>query len=477
MSGPERTPAQRRGRRAAGSGRRGGARARGSAPPAAERSDAAAQVLAASARVVAAVFEQGCTADDALLAHETSPHRRAIRAVALGTLRWWSRCEALIAPLLARPVEQTAPALRALLAVAVHQLEHSRNPPESTVSAAVDAARLLGHAHAAALVNAVLRRLLRERAERTADVGREPATRHAHPRWLVEALQSAWPDCWEALLAANNGHPPLTLRLDGSRVTRDDYLRELAEAGIDARPVPWLPLAVTLDKPLAVERIPRFREGQVSVQDASAQLAARLLAPRAGERILDACAAPGGKSGALLELAPDVQLTAVDSDAERLQRVADNLRRLGRSAGLVVADLSAPPRWWDGRPFDAILLDAPCSATGVIRRHPEIKWLRRASDIAPLAARQRQLLDACWAMLRPGGRLVYVTCSLLPAENGEVVADFLARHAEARELDCDIGAAPLRRCAPGWQSLPLGEAAGDGFYYACLQRLSDQAGP
>jgi 16S rRNA (cytosine967-C5)-methyltransferase len=421
------------------------------------------------------VFESGCTADDALTAYETAPQRRAIRAVALGTLRWYSRCEALIAPLLARPIEQTAPALRALLTVAVHQLEHSRNPHESTVSASVDAARLLGHAHAAALVNAVLRRFLRERAERITDVERDPAICHAHPQWLVAALQAAWPDCWEALLAANNEHPPLCLRLDGTRVMRDDYLRELAEAGIEARAVPWLPLAVTLDKPLPVERIPRFREGQVSVQDASAQLAARLLAPRSGERVLDACAAPGGKSGALLELAPDVQLTAVDADAERLQRVADNLRRLGRNAGLVVADLLAPPRWWDGTPFDAILLDAPCSATGVIRRHPEIRWLRRAADIAPLAARQRQLLDACWPMLKPGGRLVYVTCSLLPAENTEVVADFLARHADARELECDFGAAPLRRCAPGWQALPLGEAAGDGFYYACLQRVSDQA--
>jgi len=465
-------PTGRRPERRAGSvtQRRGSAR-----PSAAATSDVAAQVLAASAVAVAAVFERGCTADDALAGHETAPQRRAIRAVTLGTLRWFSRCEALIAPLLTRSPAQTAPPLRALLAVAVHQLEHSRNPQESTVSAAVDAARLLGQAHAAALVNAVLRRFLRERVARVAEVDADPATRHAYPQWLVDALREAWPDCWEALLAAGNAHPPLTLRLDGTRLERTAYLAQLAAADIAAQPVPWLPLAVTLDTPLGVERIPLFREGQVSVQDASAQLAARLLAPQAGERVLDACAAPGGKSGALLELAPGLQLTAVDADAQRLQRVADNLQRLGRSAGLVVADLTAPPGWWDGTPYDAILLDAPCSATGVIRRHPEIKWLRRAPDITVLAARQRQLLDACWSLLRPGGRLLYVTCSLLPQENSAVVAAFLATHDDARELVCDAGAAPLRRCAPGWQALPLGEAPGDGFYYACLQRISNQA--
>jgi len=433
--------------------------------------DIAAQVLATAAGVVSKVFEEGCNADDALAPYELHPQRRAIRAVALGTLRWWSRCEGMVAPLLTRAPQQTAPLLRALLSVAVHQLQHSRNPPESTVSAAVNAARLAGLAHAAALVNAVLRRFLRERDALVAAVDAEPAARYAHPQWLVDALRAAWPDCWEALLEANNAHPPLTLRIDLTRITREEYLQRLQEAGLEAQPVDWLPTAVIINRPVAVEKLPLFREGLVSVQDASAQLAARLLAPMENERVLDACAAPGGKSGALLEFAPGVRLTALDSDARRMQLVADNLQRIGRSAGLVVADLGAEPGWWDGVPFDAILLDAPCSATGVIRRHPEIKWLRRASDIDSLAAQQLRLLERCWSMLRPGGRLVYATCSVLPAENAAVLASFLASHADARETTPDSGTAPLRHCGPGSQILPLGEAAGDGFYYACLQRL------
>ena len=440
-------------------------------------SDIAAQVLAAAAGVVTTVFEEGRTADDVMMQFEDHPQLRAIRAVALGTLRWWSRCDALIAPLLTRSPQQTAPLLRALLCVAVHQLQHSRNPLESTVSAAVNAARLVGLTHAAGLVNAVLRRFLRERDALVAALESAPAQRHAHPQWLVDELRSAWPDCWEALLEANNAHPPLTLRLDLTRVSRENYLRQLQEAGLEGQLVPWLPTAVIVTKPVAVERLPLFREGAVSVQDASAQLAARLLAPVDGERVLDACAAPGGKSGALLELAPELRLTALDCDAQRAQRVADNLRRLGRTAGLVVADLTAEPRWWDGVLFDAILLDAPCSATGVIRRHPEIKWLRREADIEALAEQQQRMLQSCWALLKPGGRLVYATCSVLPAENAAVVARFLAEHADAREVEPPAHEAPLRRTNPGWQMLPMQEAGGDGFYYACLQRLATGEGP
>lgn len=443
-------------------------RRRPAAPPA--QGDVAAQVLSAAAVAVNAVLEQGRNADDALAGAEAHAQRRAVRAVTLGTLRWWSRCEALVAPMLARSAQQTAPLLRALLCVAVHQLQHSRNPPESTVSAAVNAARVAGLGHAAALVNAVLRRFLRERDALVAAADGDPAVRHAHPAWLVQALREAWPDCWESLLAAGNAHPPLTLRVDLSRVSRQHYLELLAGEGLAAEPVPWLPTAVTLERPVAVEKLPLFRAGQVSVQDASAQLAARLLAARDGERVLDACCAPGGKSGALLELAPGVRLTALDADAQRMQRVAENLQRIGRSAGLVVADLLGEPGWWDGLPFDAILLDAPCSATGVIRRHPEIKWLRRAADIGSLAAQQYRLLQRCWSLLRPGGRLVYVTCSLLPAENAAIVQRFLGEQPDARETPPAADAAPLRHCDPGWQILPLGEAAGDGFYYACLQR-------
>jgi 16S rRNA (cytosine967-C5)-methyltransferase len=240
-------------------------------------------------------------------------------------------------------------------------------------------------------------------------------------------LQAAWPGHWEQILEANNQHPPMCLRVDVSRCSRADYL---------------------------------------------AQLAARLLAPRERERLLDACAAPGGKSGALLELAPQLALTALDIDAQRLQLVADNLRRLGRTAQLVAADLCAAPDWWDGAPFDGVLLDVPCSATGVIRRHPDIKLLRRASDIVPLTERQREILVSAWKLLRPGGRLLYVTCSVLPAENLQIIRGFLATQPEAREEDMAeaMSGVPAERLEHGWQLLPGGDGAADGFYYCCLVR-------
>jgi 16S rRNA (cytosine967-C5)-methyltransferase len=442
------------------------------APREARDTHAAAAVLAAAAQAVAAVLVQGRSADDALQVYEQDPQRRAIRAVTLGSLRWCLRFEAAVMPLLSRAPAETPPVLRALLVTAVHQLEQSRNPRESTVSAAVDAARLLEQPRAAGAINAVLRRYLRERETLLAGVDAKLDTRSAHPQWLVEALQRAWPEDVEAVLLANNEHPPLTLRVDSSRVSVSDYLQQLADAELEARPVSWLPGAVTIITPVPVSRIPGFATGMVSVQDASAQLAARLLAPRSGERVLDACAAPGGKTGALLELARDIQLWAVDADRARLQQVDDNLRRLGRNAQLIAADLCAAPEWWDGKPFDAILLDAPCSATGVVRRHPDIKLLRRASDIAPLVKRQQLILRNCWGMLRPGGRLLYVTCSLLPEENQQVIEAFMASEPSALEAPIaeSFSQLPWRRCSVGWQMLPGGEAGGDGFYYACLAR-------
>jgi 16S rRNA (cytosine967-C5)-methyltransferase len=433
---------------------------------------AAAHALAAAARAVCAVVVDGRSADQVLLAVEQHPERRAIRALTLGTLRWYLRYEPAVMPLMSRPAASTPPSLRALLVVAVHQLEQSRNPRESTVAAAVDAARLLDQPQAAGAVNAVLRRYLRERESIVPQLDRELAVRTAHPAWLVAALQSAWPQQVEQLLEANNQHPPMCLRVDESRSTRADYLALLAAAGIEAEPVSWLPGAITLQRPLPVSKLPGFAAGLVSVQDAGAQLAARLLAPRAGERILDACAAPGGKTGALLELAPDLKLTALDIDNERLQLVVDNLRRLGRSAQLVTADLAAATGWWDGTAYDAILLDAPCSATGVIRRHPDIKLLRRSTDIAALTERQLAILVTAFGLLRPGGRLLYVTCSVLPEENAQVIGKFLAAEPAAREatLQESMSGIPAERLAHGWQLLPGGTAGGDGFYYACLIR-------
>ena len=436
----------------------------------------AAQVLATATRVVQQVVIDGHSADEALAGFSGHPQRAAIQAIALGTVRWYLRLAPAVLPLASTSSGELDPRLRVLLVCAVHQLEYSAHPPASSVAAAVDAIRLLALARAAGLVNAVLRRYLRERAQLLAAVDRGVAARHAHPAWLVRTLGQAWPDDLEQMLAANNAHPPLCLRVDRARGTLPDYLAELATAGIAATEVAGVDSALCLSAPLPVQEIPGFAQGRVSVQDASAQLAAVLLAPRPGERVLDACAAPGGKTGALLERAGgEIELVALDSNAQRLQRVAENLARLRRHAQLVPADLRAEPAWWDGRPFDAILLDAPCSATGVLRRHPDIKLLRRAADLPRLAATQLELLRACWRLLRPGGRLLYCTCSVLPVENAAVVEAFLAAEASAslswppQAANCSP---PLRSTTAGWQILPLAKTGGDGFYYACLTRAT-----
>lgn len=440
----------------------------------------AAQVLATATRVVLQVVAEGHSADEALAGFAGHPQRAAIQAIALGALRWYLRLAPAVLPLASSGGGELDPRLRVLLVCAAHQLEYSSHSPASSVAAAVDAIRLLDLARAAGLVNAVLRRYLRERNERLAQVDREPASRHAHPAWLVQALAAAWPAELESILAANNSHPPLCLRVDLSRTTLPAMQLELQAAGIEATPVAGVDSALCLAAALPVREIPGFAEGRVSVQDASAQLAAVLLAPRPGERVLDACAAPGGKTGALLERAGgEIDLTALDSDAARLARVAENLERLQRRAQLVPADLRAQPDWWDGRPFDAILLDAPCSGTGVIRRHPDIKLLRRAADLPRLAEVQLELLRACWRLLRPGGRLLYGTCSVLPAENTAVVEAFLASEPGARPSEPAQAAncsPPLRSTTTGWQILPQARTGGDGFYYACLTRATT-AGP
>jgi 16S rRNA (cytosine967-C5)-methyltransferase len=340
----------------------------------------------------------------------------------------------------------------------------------------VEAARLLHQPRAAGLINAVLRRYLRERETLRARLLRGEAVVTAHPAWLVEALRRAWPQRWRAMLEANNTAAPMTLRVDLTRVALERYRAALAEQGLAASPIPWLPTALVLEHPVAVAALPGFEDGWVSVQDAAAQLSSQLLAPRAGERVLDACAAPGGKTGALLEAANGaIELTAVDSDPTRLERLAATLRRLRRHARVVRAELRTELEWWDGRPFDCILLDAPCSGSGVIRRHPDIKLLRRAGDIAALASAQGQLLGQCLSLLRPGGRLLYCTCSVLPEENQQVV-DAAVANASNRARYAPLSAEVARPADPialgvgALQLLPGNAALADGFYYACLTK-------
>jgi 16S rRNA (cytosine967-C5)-methyltransferase len=428
-------------------------------------------VLSQAARALATVAFAHRSADHALeQGSAPGPQRSAIRAITLGSLRWYWRLDALSSELLGATA--LVPIVRALLIAALHQLEYSRNPPEITVSSAVDAVRVLRQPRAAGLMNALLRRFLRERDRLLAVVHANTAADSAHPPWLFAAMRDAWPEHWQAIIDSNNSHPPLTLRVNLAHGTAHAYLAQLQAQAMGATRVDWSPTALILEQPVAVTAVPGFARGDVSVQDAGAQLASALLGARAGERILDACAAPGGKTCAILESCPaGVDVTAVDIDEARLQRIAENLDRLQLQASLVQADLRAPLSWWDGKAFDRILVDAPCSSTGVIRRHPDIKLLRRQDDIAALVAGQRAILSQCLTMLRPGGRLLYSTCSLLSAENEQLVHSVVAAQPrwQVSALPADVALPPqsLARSI-GVQLLPGNAALTDGFYYACL---------
>jgi 16S rRNA (cytosine967-C5)-methyltransferase len=397
-----------------------------------------------------------------------------VRAIALGTLRWYLRLAPAIELLVAQPKALATP-VRALLAVGAHQVEYSRNAPEATVDAAVDAARLLGMKRATGLVNAVLRRFVRERATIFARVDESLPARTAHPAWLVEQIVAAWPQQAAEVLLANNAHPPMVLRVDLSRVSAADYQARLAERSIDSHMIQWANAAIALDRPVAVGDLPGFTGGLVSVQDAGAQLAAGLLDAAPGMRVLDACAAPGGKTSHLLELlGKGAEVTALDLDATRVALIAQNLERLSRTARLCVGDARDPRTFWDGVPFERILVDAPCSSTGVIRRHPDIKLLRRPSDVPAFTATQLAILRAAVTMLSPGGRLLYSTCSVLPEENEQVVAALVESEPGMRPV-----ALPAAERVPGVierrlgvQLLPGAAAGTDGFYYACLEKTT-----
>lgn len=392
----------------------------------------------------------------------TRQERGLLRALTYDSIRWYLRLDALLDRLLARPGQKLEPDVRALAIVGLCQLLYTEIPAHAAVAETVEAARHLGHARASGFINAILRRCQREHEQLGAQIDRDVAVRTAHPRWLVDALEADWGEQAEALLAANNQRPPFWVRVNRRRMSGAQYRARLAASGIAVANSMYDDEALLLADAVDVADLPGFADGDVSIQDAAAQLGARLVAPEPGERILDACAAPGGKTGHLLELQPELaELVAVDVSSERLTRIADNLQRLGLSATLAAGDATEPAGWWDGRPFQRILLDVPCSATGVIRRHPDIKLLRRRDDIAALAARQLQLLRAVWALLAPGGRLVYASCSALQAETVAVVEAFKATDAGARETSAAV-------------RIAAGTAGMDGFYYACLEKTEGQ---
>lgn len=390
----------------------------------------------------------------------TGAPRALVQDLCYGVLRHLGELDALLAQLLDKPLRDER--LRHLLRVALYQLEHTRAAPHAVVDHAVAACVALKAAPAKGLINAVLRGFLRRRAELHAACARSDAGRYSYPQWWVDKIRAQHPEHFISVLEAGNRHAPLTLRVNVRRVTREAYINRLSAEGFAA--VALETHAVVLQKPVAVEKLPGFAEGLVSVQDASAQRAAPLLDVYHGMRVLDACAAPGGKTAHLLELA-DIALTALDNDAERLKRVRANLDRLGLDATLIGGDVRNPAEWWNGALFDRILADVPCSGSGVTRRHPDIKWLRRPSDVAKFAQTQETILDALWRLLAGGGKFLYVTCSVFREENHMQVARFLERHPDAQ-----LQTLPLPEFAPEHAGQILPDALHDGFYYALLRK-------
>ena len=397
-----------------------------------------------------------------------APARPGAQALSFHALRWLGGAQAVRAKLVPKV---PPPAVDALLLTSLALLWPGSGPPyadHTLVDQAVVAAKQRG-----GFVNAVLRRFLREREALLAALQDDPVARFNHPRWWIERLQRDWPQQWQAVLAADQQRAPMTLRANRRHGSPQVYLQRLAEAGLAATVLPGTD-AIVLAQPVPVQLLPGFAAGDVSVQDAAAQRAAPLLLGAglpAAARVLDACAAPGGKTAHLLELA-ELDVLALDSDAQRLARVHETLQRLGLTARSATADAGDTAAWWDGRPFDAILLDAPCSASGIVRRHPDVRWLRRASDIAALAQAQARLLDALWPTLRPGGRLLYCTCSVFKAEGQDQIDAFLQRHGDAA-----TAAAPV---APGHllplpdneddPSSPPARGSADGFFYSLLTK-------
>lgn len=420
-------------------------------------------------RILVAVLKQGESLGTAIPAYASrleARERSMMQAMVYGVLRWRWRLEAMLKPYLKKPLKNKDLDVKLILMLGVFQLFWMRTPDYAAVDAAVKNTQKINKKWARGLVNAILRQLIRDRDTieiTTAD----PVGFYSHPQWLIDVIKKDWPQQWAGILQQANEAAPMTLRVDTRQIKRGDYLAQLSEQGISATEHQTVVTAIVLDKAVDVHALPGFDQGQVSVQDAAAQLAAGLIDLQPDQHVLDACAAPGGKTVHMLQAEPSISVDAVDIAESRLDRVEENLARLGVTARLIAADISQIGEWWDGRQYDRILLDAPCSATGVIRRHPDIKSLRRPDDIDKLVAIQQQILQAIWPLLKPGGKLLYATCSVLKAENEQQVSRFLAVTPDANELPVEAGWG--HACQAGWQFL-TGEQQADGFYYALIEK-------
>ncbi len=423
---------------------------------------------AAAAKAVAGVIRDHHSLSTTLprAAHNLEPSERALaQEISYGVLRHFYELEGLLKPLLKKRFKPKDSDLYALLLGGIYQLHYMRMPDHAALSETVDAVANLRKEWARGVVNAVLRSFQREAEQLTSAPKKTLAEKNNHPDWMTQKIRDSWPQQWREVLEQNLQRPPMTLRLNLQKQNREAYLQQLDREGIEATPSSETPTAITLSRGIPVQQLPGFEQGVVSVQDEAPQQSARLLDPQPGERILDACAAPGGKTAHLLEHQPKLtEVVALDHDQERLQRVTENLQRIGLNATLKTGD-AADQAWWDDIPFDRILVDAPCSATGVIRRNPDIKLLRRKGDIAQLAETQATILENCWQMLKSGGTLLYATCSIFPDENEQQIERFLQRHDDATvepiNLPCGLPT------GAGVQLLP-GRCGMDGFYYAKL---------
>lgn len=422
-----------------------------------------------AARIISDVIDQHRSLNGLLttsLATLADNERSLCQQLCYGVIRWQPQLQAIADLLVKKPLKKKDGDINALLLCGLYQLRAMRIPEHAALSETVNAAKTLGKQWASGLINASLRHYQREKESIETLALQSPSSLYAHPDWLIERFQQDWPTQWQSLLDANNTQPPMILRVNQQHGSRDEYLEKLAQANIKASALPDITHGIILETACDVYSLPEFSQGYVSVQDGAAQRVIDLLEINANQRILDACAAPGGKTCHILEMQTDNDVVAIDIDPERLLQIKQNTDRLGLKTQLIAADAADTASWWDGTKFDRILIDAPCSGTGVIRRHPDIKLLRRPDDIANLVLKQQQLLESLWPLLNTNGLLVYTTCSIIQQENEQQIMNFLQNHPEAQEQLAVI--APATRRQAGYQRLP-GEDQLDGFYYACLR--------
>lgn len=436
-------------------------------------------IRALAAKCCYSVIDQGRSLGDELPKQQEkvlAKDKGLLQEICYGVLRYLPELENDVRGLMQKPVTGKQRVFHFLLLVGVYQIKYMRIPDHAAVSETVAATSALKNRHMKALVNGVLRNFVRANEgaitakSQTSDSALPLSIQYNHPSWFIKLVQNGYPDKWQQILNANQQKPPMWLRANQLHHASAEYQKLLVEAEILIKSIEPLSQAIELIRPTDVSKLPGFEQGWASVQDGAAQQAVRLLDCQKGDLVLDCCAAPGGKTCHILEQTPDIaSMTAIDIEASRLVRVEENLTRLGLTANVITADAANAETWWQGQQFDRILLDAPCSGTGVIRRHPDIKWLRKASDISALVMLQQEILKETWSLLKPGGTLLYATCSVLPQENNEQIEHFLENNTDAKLLPIDCVENTNNKTV-GWQLLP-GEKNMDGFYYAKLLKI------